>query len=112
MLMSHNPRVCGSSIFIEQVVKIGGNLLSSLTLSTGMPQGCVLSLMLYSLFTYDCVSCHESTQILKFADDNTVLGLIINSDESEYYDQVNKFITWCSENNLELNVKKTNDCGF
>ena len=35
-----------------QVVKIGGNLSSSLTLSTGTPHGCVLSPMLYSLFTY------------------------------------------------------------
>ena len=36
-----------------QVVKIGGNLSSSRILSTGAPQGCVLSPMLYSLFTYD-----------------------------------------------------------
>ena len=35
-----------------QVVKIGGNLSSSLTLSTGTPHGCVLSPMLYSLYTY------------------------------------------------------------
>ena len=38
-----------------QVVDIGGNLSSSLTLSTGTPQGCVLSPILYSLFTYDCI---------------------------------------------------------
>ena len=70
--------------------------------------------MLYSLFTYDCISCRESTQILKFADDTTVLGLITNSDESKYRDQANKLISWCSENNLELNVnkRKENDCGF
>ena len=61
--------------------------------------------MLFTLFTYDCVSCHESTLILKCADDTTVLGLITNSDESEYCDQMNKLISWCSENNLELNVK-------
>ena len=83
------------------------NLSSSRTLSTGSPEGCVLSPMLYSLFTYDCVSCHESTQILKFADDTTVLRLITNADESAYRDQVNKLISWCSENNLELSVNKT-----
>ena len=55
-----------------QVVKIGGNLSSSLILSTGAPQGYVLSPMLYSLFTCDCASCYKSTQILKFADDTTV----------------------------------------
>ena len=52
-----------------QVVKIGDNLSSSVTLSTGTPEGCVLSPMLYSLFTHDCLSCHVGTKILKFADD-------------------------------------------
>ena len=73
-----------------QVVKIGGNLSSSLILSTGAPQGCVLSPMPYSLFTYDCAACHKSTQILKFADDSTVIGLIMNTVESEYRDQVRR----------------------
>ena len=62
--------------------------------------------MLYSLFTHDCLSCHVHTKILKFADDTTVIGLITNVDESEYRDQVNKFISWCNDNNLELNVNK------
>ena len=76
-----------------QVVKIGGNLSSTLTLSTGTPQGCVLSPMLCSLRTYDeCISCHESTQILKFADDTIVLGLIANSGKSEDRIQVNKLV--------------------
>ena len=77
--------------------------------ATGAPQCCFLSPMLYSLFTYDCASCHKSTQILKFADDTTVQGLITNSDESEYRDQVTKLINWCGENNLELNVNKTKE---
>ena len=86
-------------------MKIHGNFSSSLTLSNGTPQGCVLSPMLYSLIIYDYVSCHESTQILKFADDTTVLGLITNFDESEYRDQMNKPVARCKE-------KKRNDCGF
>ena len=51
-------------------------------------------------------------KVQKFADDTTVTGLITTSDESEHCDQVNKLISWCSENNLELNVNKTNYCGF
>ena len=93
-----------------QLVKIGDNLSSSVTLSTGTPHGCVLSPMLYYLlFTYDCLSCYIRTQILKCADDTTVIGLITNSDESEYRDQVNKLISWCNDNNLELNVNKTKE---
>ena len=92
-----------------QVVKIGGKLSSSLSLYIGTPEGCVLLLMLYSLYTYDCVSCDESTQILKFADHTTMLGFITNSDESEYRDEENKLIRWCSKNNLELNINKTKE---
>ncbi|KAK2161010.1 hypothetical protein NP493_1608g00012 [Ridgeia piscesae] len=65
-----------------QVVKIGDYLSSSVTLSTGTPRGYVLSRMLYSLFTHDCLSCHVCIKILIFADDTTVIWLITNSDES------------------------------
>ncbi|KAI3352377.1 hypothetical protein L3Q82_005343 [Scortum barcoo] len=37
-----------------QVVRIGDNTSSTLVLSTGTPQGCVLSPALFTLFTSDC----------------------------------------------------------
>ena len=37
-----------------QVVRVGDNTSAILTLSTGAPLGCVLSPLLYSLFTHDC----------------------------------------------------------
>ena len=38
------------------VVKVGNNISTSLILNTGTPQGCVLSPLLYSLFTHDGVA--------------------------------------------------------
>ncbi|KAI3361548.1 hypothetical protein L3Q82_013696, partial [Scortum barcoo] len=51
-----------------QVVKIGDNTSSTLVLSTGTPQGCVLSPALFILFTSDCSAIHSTNTIVKFAD--------------------------------------------
>ncbi len=55
-------------------MKVGQFTSNSITLNVGAPQGCVLSPLLYSLYTHDCVSSHSSTSIIKFADDTVVLG--------------------------------------
>ncbi len=92
-----------------QVVKVGQFTSNSITLNIGAPQGCVLSPLLYSLYTHDCVSSHSSTSIIKFADDTVVLGLINNDDETAYLDEVERLTTWCQDNCLSLNVSKTKE---
>jgi gmma-aminobutyric acid receptor subunit gamma len=55
------------------VVRVGNNTPATLILNTGVPHGCVLSPLLYSLFTHDCVAMHVFNSIIKFADDTTAL---------------------------------------
>ncbi len=92
-----------------QVVKVGQFTSNSITLNVGAPQGCVLSPLLYSLYTHNCVSSHSSTSIVKFADDTVVLGLINNDDEAAYLDEVERLTSWCQDNCLSLNVSKTKE---
>ncbi len=63
---------------------------NSITLNVGAPQGCVLSPLLYSLYTHDCVSSHSSTSIVKFADDTVVLGLIPTMMRPQYLGEVER----------------------
>jgi hypothetical protein len=75
----------------------------------GAPQGCVLSPLLYSLFTPDCTARHDSKTIIKLADDTTVVGLITDNDETAYREEVRDLTMWCKDNNLSLNVIKTKE---
>ncbi len=91
------------------MVKVGQFTSNSITLNVGAPQGCVLSPLLYSLYTYDCVYSHSSTSIIKFANDTVVLGLISNNGETAYLDEVERLTSWCQDNCLSLNVSKTKE---
>jgi hypothetical protein len=89
-------------------VKVGNNISTTLILNTGSPQGWVLSPLLYSLFTHDCMATHASNSIIKFAYDTTVVGLITYNDETVYR-EVRALEEWCQVNNLPLNVNKTKE---
>jgi type II secretory pathway component HofQ len=70
----------------SQVLRVGNNTSAMLILNTYDHQRCVLSLLLYSLFTDDCTARHDSNTIIKFADDTTVVDLI--NDETAYREEI------------------------
>ncbi len=89
-----------------QSVRVGHNTSSTTTLSTGAPQGCVLSPLLFTLLTHDCTAKFSSNHIIKFADNITVVGLISNNDETPYREEVAQMVEWCGANNLSLKTKE------
>ncbi|KAI2666723.1 putative RNA-directed DNA polymerase from transposon BS [Labeo rohita] len=109
--LSHleNKNIYENAVCRTQVVRLGNNTSSPLTLNTGAPQGCILSLLLYSLYKHDCAATHSSNIIIKFADDTTVKGLITDSDEMAYREELSTLTKWCQENHLSLNIDKTKE---
>lgn len=71
-----------------QSVRIGKRSSSILMLSTGFPQGCVLSPLLYTIYTYDCTPKHPCNTIIKFANDTTLVRLITKDDDTAYRHKV------------------------
>lgn len=73
--------------------------LKSMIPTSSLSQGHILSPLLYSLFTHDCVSKHSFSIIFKFVSNTTILGQIMDEDE------VRALAEWCSK--LCLNISKT-----
>ncbi len=91
------------------IVCVGRNTSSTTTLSTGAPQGCVLSPLLFTLLTHDWTAKFSSNHIIKFADDTSVVGLTSNNDETHYREELAQQAEWCGANNLSLNESKTKE---
>ena len=78
--------------------------------NTGSPQGCVLSPVLFTIYTNECQIKEKNIKLIKFADDSCLEGLISNAnDEIDYKNSIDHFTSWCKDNKLLLNTDKTKE---
>ena len=108
-----NPQICKWILDFHldrtQTVKVNTQLSEPLTLSTSAPQRCVLSPLLFTLFTNDCRSNSSPVLIFKFSDDTTIEGLITSADESAYLVEVERSVDWCANKYLDLILAKAKE---
>ena len=99
-----------------QRVRTLEGLTSCKTLSTGSPQGCVLSPLLFTLYTDELRGSNPASILLKYADDVAIIGLIEKSSilfsEMSYFQTINETTAWCQNNYLVLNESKTKEVIF
>ena len=94
----------------SQDVRFNSVMSDSAVSSTGAPQGTVSSSLLFTLYTNDCVSSQPNQCIVKFSDDTVILSLLTSEGNiSSHTTGVDRFVTWCDEHYLQVNVRKTEE---
>ena len=88
-----------------QTVRHKAALSSSRSISTGYPQGTVISPILFTLYTNDCTGT-DTTPVIKYSDD---CAIDFSNSDWVYFAEVGRFSKWCRDNSFDLNVKKTKE---
>ena len=91
-----------------QLVFVNGQLSDSIISSTGSPQGCVLSSLLFIMYTDTCRSTEENRYLIKFSDDTVLLSLL-QGPENGHGKALSDFVEWWDDNFLDLDVCKTKE---
>jgi hypothetical protein len=92
----------------SQRVRVNNTFSDLRHTSTGSPQDCVLSPLLFILYTDDCRSTQPQCHLVKYADDTVLLSLL-SGPSQQHGSALQEFVEWCDSSCLEMNVSKTKE---
>lgn len=96
----------------KQFVVINGEKSDCMTPTSSVPQGSILSPLLFALFINDLPSLVKS-KILLFADDLKIfLEIKSVNDARQLQNDINIIVDWCTLNGLRVNINKCNTMTF
>ena len=94
----------------SQTVCVNSVKSNELISNTGAPQGCVLSPILFYIYTNEIMSNTTTLTLIKFADDMALVARLKDEQSvSSYFNFIGHLISWFDESSLKLNVKKTKE---
>lgn len=96
----------------KQTVCVGGVKSEPILSKSSVPQGSILSPLLFAIFINDLPPLIKS-KILLFADDLKIfLRVDCLEDARQLQRDIDVIIEWCAHNNLRLNINKCNLISF
>ena len=85
----------------SQTVCVNSVKSNELILNTGAPQGCVLSPILFSIYTNEIMSSTTTLTLIKFADDMALVARLKDEQSlSSYFNFIEHLISWFDESYL------------
>ena len=95
-----------------QIVCVYGEKSLPIIPKSSVPQGSILSPLLFALFINDLPQLIKS-KILLFADDVKIFKKVVNLDDARILqNDINTITAWCDANKLQLNKSKCNVISF
>lgn len=87
----------------QQRVNLNGNLSDYKYVEFGVPQGSVLGPVLFTIYINSLANVVRHSKLQMYADDTVIYG----TDLVKLKEDLDHVISWCNENILTLNIKKT-----
>jgi len=88
-------------------IKIQNTVGDSFSINKGVPQGSCLGPALFCIYMSDLQPLHQSTTMVKYADDVTLILPVNENTEKILEDEIENIKIWCNNNEMVVNPSKT-----